>query len=494
MGLGVMFRRSAVGLTIGQEFVTMVRLSMKRSRATLEKAVTCPIPEPRGETDIVEVLRELIADEKIRCHELAISVPRNEITTRIIALPSSDVREIHQMVQLEVEELVPYSANELEVDEAVLEQLPDGSSKVLVAIVHKDVVERQTALLGGAEIEPARVGVSCFALYNAFMFGGGASSESPVALLDVSDLGTDILIASEGRVLFTRGVAHLRAPSATADQIAAELRSSLEAYSRETGAATVERALLSGHIGKSDEVARRLTDALGVRVEEADFVAQACDVEGTGSRYAVQVGLALSVLRKPALDLNLMPRQLREQKRGKERRKAQLTIVALGALVLLLAYLVLNSRMADKRRFIKFLDERIAQMEAPANVVKERKTRVEAIRAQLSKKNSALEVLGKIHELVPEGLVLEEVTFVRDKNILISGKCYDRPLAFEFARRLRDSGVEALSKSEVSDTRDETVEGVPVIRFDVRTPIAVPEAAGSQQQEQLPATSSEEEE
>jgi Tfp pilus assembly PilM family ATPase len=475
MRFGSMHKKSGVGLTIGPGFVTMVRIARSGSGPVVETAVTRPIPEPRGEEEVAAVLRALVAEEKVRGVELNVAVPRNEITTRVITLPSTDPREIHQMARLEVEEFVPYSSDELEVDEAILEQLPDGSSKVLVAIAHKDVVDRVVALLAKADVGPAYVGVSCFALFNAFMFGTKPSPTGAAALLDVNDFGTDILVTEGGAVSFTRGVAHLRAASATPEEIAAELRNSLETYSRQTGGKTVERVLLSGAVERPDEFARRLGAIVGLEVVEADFVERACEIQDQGSRYAVQVGLALSALQQPALDLNLIPRRMLERTESQRKRKAGLFATALGCLVLIMAYLVVNSKLADKRNYIRFLDGQIARMEQPAQLVKEKKARVDTISRQLSRRNSALEVLGEIHRLAPEGLVVEEVRFVRDKNVSISGQCYDREIAFEFAKRLRGSGVEALARAELGSTRDQKVENVPVIRFEIDAPMSAAE-------------------
>lgn len=471
-----MGRKSGVGLTIGPEFVTMVRVTRSGSGRVVETAVTRPIPEPRGEEEIAAVLRELVAEEKVRSIELNVAVPRNEITTRVVTLPSVDPREIHRIARLEVEEFVPYSADELEVDEAILEQLPDGSSKVLVAIAHKDVVDRAISLLAKAGVEPAYVGVSCFALFNAFVFGTKPLPTGPTVLLDVNDFGTDVLVTEGGRVSFTRGVAHLRAPSATPEEIAAELRNSLETYSRETGGKTVERVLLSGAVERPDEVAKKLAAIVGLDVGKADFVERACEIEDQGWRYGVQAGLALSALEQPALDLNLIPRRVLERTESQGKRKAGLVAAALGCLVLMMAYLIVNNKLGDKRNYVGFLDGQIARMEQPAQRVKEKKARVDAISRQLSRRNSALEVLGELHRLAPEGLVVEEVRFVRDKNVSITGQCYGRELAFDFARRLRGSAVEALARAELGSTRDQKLENVTVIRFEIDAPMSAAES------------------
>jgi len=453
----------------------MVRIARSSSGPVVETAVTRPIPEPCGEEEVAAVLRELVVQEKVRGVELNVAVPRNEITTRVITLPSANPVEIHQIARLEVEEFVPYSADELEVDEAILEQLSDGSSKVLVAIAHKDVVDRVVALLLRAGIEPAYVGVSCFALFNAFMFGTKPSPASPTVLLDVNDFGTDILVTEGGAVSFTRGVAHLRAGSATSDEIADELRNSLETYSRQTGGKSVERVLLSGAVEKPDEFARKVGAVVGVEVVEADFVERACDIEDRGSRYAVEVGLALSALEQPSLDLNLIPRRMSERTESQKKRKGVLFSTVLGCLVFLMGYLIVNSKLADKRNYLMFLDSEIARKEQPAQLVKEKKARVDTISRQLSRKNSALEVLGELHRLAPEGLVIEEVRFVRDKNVSVSGQCYGREIAFDFAKRLRGSGVEALARAELGSTRDQKVEKITVIRFEIDAPMSAAE-------------------
>jgi Tfp pilus assembly PilM family ATPase len=459
----------------------MARVTMSRSGPIVERAVTQPIPEPRGETEIVEALRQLIADNRISGHELNVAVPRNEITTRIVTLPSADEGEIHRMVQLGVEEYVPYSAAELEVDEAILERLPDGSSKALVAIAQRDVVERPAELLTKAGAEPARIGVSCFALYNALMLGAKPGPTGPVALVDIGELGTDILVTDGGRVSFTRGVAHLRAPTATAEEISAELRNSLQAYLREAGGADVKRVLLSGTLERLDEVARTLSGTVGLDVERAGFIAQACDVKGTdAARYAVQVGLALSALRGPALSINLIPRRILDKQAREEKRKMGLVMAALGCLVLALASAVFRQNLADRRMYVEFLDGQIARMEQPAELVRRKKARVDTISSQLERKNSALEVLWKMYEVAPEGLVLENMDFVRGETVTIGGLCYDREIAFAFAERLRDiSGVEAWAKAEVGDTQNESVQNVSVMSFEIGSTMAGEDAAGA---------------
>jgi len=462
---------SAVGLTIGPELITVVKLAKSGSGIALQHAVTRRIPKPAGDDEIVAMLRELLSETKGRAGTVNVAVPRNEITTRIVTLPATDEHEIHRMVRLEVEEFVPYSADELEVDETILEQLADGSSKVLVAIAHRDVVNRPVALLKEAGIEPNRIGVSCFELFNAFMFGTSSLGTGSIALVNISDFGTDILVTEEGRLRFTRGVAHLRAPAATPDEIASELRNSLEAYARETSGGTVDRILISGSEEALDPMAGKLNSLLGLDVSTAQFAPQAGDLQQAGARHAVEIGCALSALQPPALDINLLPQAIVETREREKRRRAGLATAAISCLVLLLAHLIVNNKLADKRDYVRFLDNQIAQMEQPAQLVREKKARVDAISAQLSRENSALEVLGKLHEVAPEGLVVEEVRFVRDEEVSVTGQCYDRAIAFAYAERLRNSGVEALARAEVGNTRGERVEGVAVIRFDIRAPM-----------------------
>jgi len=463
---------SGVGLTIGPELITVVKLAKSRPGIALQRAESHRIPEPAGDDEIGAMLRELLSETKGRGVAVNVAVPRHEITTRIVTLPATDEHEIHRMVRLEVEQFVPYSADELEVDETVLEQLADGSSKVLVAIAHRDVVNRPVALLRKVGIEPNRIGVSCFELFNAYMFGISSLAAGSIAVVNISDFGTDIFVSEKGRLAFTRGVAHLRAPAATPEEIAAEIRSSLEAYARETGAGAVDHVLISCAEETLDAAAGKLTSLLGLDVSTAQFAPQAGDLHQAGARYAVEIGCALAALQPPALDVNLVPHAMVETREREKKRKAGLVTAALSCLVLLLGYLIVNNKLADKRDYIRFLDNQIAHMEQPAQLVREKKARVDAISAQLSRENSALEILGKLHEAAPEGLVIEEVRFVRDTEVSVTGQCYDRAIAFAYAERLRDSGVEALARAEVGNTRDERVEGVAVIRFDIRAPMA----------------------
>jgi Tfp pilus assembly PilM family ATPase len=56
-------------------------------------------------------------------------LPRHEITSRIITLPSQDINEIKNMVALRAEEFVPYSLEEIQISQCILEELPNSESE-----------------------------------------------------------------------------------------------------------------------------------------------------------------------------------------------------------------------------------------------------------------------------------------------------------------------------------------------------------------------------
>jgi hypothetical protein len=205
-----------------------------------------------------------------------------------------------------------------------------------------------------------------------------------------------------------------------------------------------------------------------VQVERADFANQARDIATEdGARYAVHIGLALSALKQPALDVNLTPRVLRDKREREASRKSLLGAATLGLVVVALALTVARSNLTDRQKYIDFLDAQIGKLRPPADLVREKKARVDAISSQLGKENSALEVLWKIYELAPNGLVLSELDFIRGQELLIRGMCFDRQIALEFASSLRNSAVEALAKAELGDTEMERVQNVDVIRFEI---------------------------
>ena len=99
-----------------------------------------------------KALHAFVKEHRVGADTVYTVLPRHEVTTRILELPSHNREELTNMVRLSAEEFVPYSADELIIDQSVLRPLESGESQILAVLAHHDVVNNHLGMLRKAGI------------------------------------------------------------------------------------------------------------------------------------------------------------------------------------------------------------------------------------------------------------------------------------------------------------------------------------------------------
>ena len=115
---------------------------------------------PAKDGSLDEALKDFAARHNLAEDHVFSIIARHEMTARILELPSQDPAEIAGMIRLSAEEYVPFPADELLIDQCILQKLPDGRSKVLAVFAHQDVVNAHVKTLHHAQLEPEQIFLS----------------------------------------------------------------------------------------------------------------------------------------------------------------------------------------------------------------------------------------------------------------------------------------------------------------------------------------------
>jgi len=479
-------RKAVVTLAIGRTHVTAARFAggLRRLRCVAIRTVSAE------EDRCADALRALAETGILRRAGVRVVVPRHAVTTRVVTLPSTDAPEIGRMVQLGAPSYVPYPVEELVIDHAVLGTTSDGYSTVLVVLVRREEISRILTPLREARIRPDSVTVSSLALYNAYAAGGPRSEDGPVAIVHVAASGLDVVVVDDGQLSFMRGVSWSGewktdgpVAEAAAGTVVHEARASIESSQREApGRAPVTKMYLSGESAYLDGLRRRFETELDVHVELLDPPARGCPIPA-----AVLAGAALSsraVRQIVSVDLR-PPDYLAARAQVAHRRR----LVACGGLLLaaiLLAGQLSRERARSKLAYLSYLEERIAAIEPTARLVREKRSRVAAVRAQLDREFSVLDFMAKIHALAPKDMVLLRVEFNHEENgAIIQARARDRDIAFDYVDRLRKSEAAYLDRVELGTLGVSQERGTAVINFEVIVPFAAPEQEIESETEQF---------
>ena len=401
---------------------------------------------------LAAALTGFVADHGIAGDEVYVILPRHEITCRVVSLPSHNPAELRSMVALSAEEYVPYAAEELIVDQALLRKLDSGESEILAVFAHKDVVEQHLSMLRKAGIEPEQILLSTACLVSALAAASGVPHDR-YALVELGSSGFEVDIVQDQQLRYTRGIAGahewtgmMTTPGGPIDELAIELRSSLSAYRRESpDGLGVEHIYFSADTADFETIAQALAQETGKECAPAHFVRSL--VTGglehiEGRLPLVALGGLLTARGEAVTSVSLLPEEV-EQDRALLGAKYKLTRAALMALLVLVGLgAVYLQAIYQRGRLLRELQVQRDAIAPQAEGVAEKREQLRILRQQVDDKGTVLELLATITAAAPEDSVnITRFNYERDAAINLWGRAKTIDDVHHFTQNIRGLAV-----------------------------------------------------
>lgn len=215
-----------LGLDLGSWSVKAVLIETGFRGFQVERAVELPLPvidpsienPPSLRERQTLALAELLGDDDLRADAQVVGFPGEESAVRFLRLPFSDSRKVEQIMEGELEDVVPFDLFEGVYDHQILERHPvrgePGSSLSLAVAARNDDVRTFLGHLEEADVDPKFLPVDVLGLYNLyshFLAGDGTRPETPglerEPALEIGDEEVEEVAAArpEGRLLVDIG-------------------------------------------------------------------------------------------------------------------------------------------------------------------------------------------------------------------------------------------------------------------------------------------------
>ncbi len=218
--MGLFSKRSTpvVGVDVSSSAVKLLELSRSGSSFKVESYAVEPLPpnaviekaitevEAVGEC-IVRAVKRSGTKNKVA----ALAVAGSAVITKVIPMPAdlSD-EEMEGQIELEADQYIPYSLDEVNLDFEVIGPSEDSEGKVdvLLAASRTENVDARVAAAELAGLSCKIVDVEAFALENAFSLlsqtlpGGGAGQT--VAMVDIGATMTTLSVLSDSKIVYAR--------------------------------------------------------------------------------------------------------------------------------------------------------------------------------------------------------------------------------------------------------------------------------------------------
>jgi len=445
-----------LGIDIGKAVVRVAILRANYRKITLEALTETPVVGLE-----IDAIRAAVGAHKV--DGVAIAISGEKTYYRTIDLPASALREIENVLPYELEAQLPFEITEAVFDYRIDKRVPGSETVPIFAAIARtgDVRERIHVVREALGLEPERVGTGALPLSNLVSimpgierpFGKAPEAGEiipPVAILDLGETTSDIVILRDGEPVFARTLSRgtMGLPG-SAPAISRELRQTFAAW-RASGGSPLAGMYLVGGGSAAQGAEMYLSTELGISIlpfPRPNLEGVLPEQESMLPRFAKAIGLAMGLVGK-AHGLNLRKGGLEAARSYPFLREKIPLLVGLGSVIVLsFAFNLLaeHSSLNAERELL------LSQMEtATEEVFGEGTKEIDKAREFLDKRAGttdddplprvdAFDVLVKLSEAVPKEIVHDVLEFDLNRgHATIQGTVPSIPDAQAIADKMKE--------------------------------------------------------
>ncbi len=412
-----------LGISIGQRHVALAHLVKRLATVTLAHHHVAPLPpmdsaEARR-TALSGVVAAFLAEHSIGADRTFVALPRGSALLSRLTLPAAARNDLRQVVEFEIDRLLPVAKEEVFFDFLVRDIGASGEKlDVLVVAAQRRVVAEHLTALEQADVRARSVSITPVALLDLVSFLSGGEASPVVALVD--DGGTvELDVIVERSLAASHLVRSEEVSSAAAMErlVVEETRSvapgalAPRVYCWQAGRAgdpgLAAVSLPAELLASGPELLREAEKVLSA--PEGFFVAP-------DPALAPAIGVALGAVREAEAGLNLLPA---EERRAVEEGPPLLTFFAAAVLVVV-TLVWLTSAVIQDYRISHRLHEELSALEPRIRAVHQDEDQAKALRDKLRvltqgdhRRISAF--LRELAEVVPQDAYLSTFRMRNDR-------------------------------------------------------------------------------
>ena len=234
----------------------------------------------------------------------AIAVPTATAISKQLEMPADfSEAEIEELLGFEIEQHIPYPAEEICWDFQRLALAEGLLARVHLVACRREYVEARAALISAAGLTPVLVDVENFALQRAFALLSHQlpASAQVVALVDVGEHSLTLTVMLRSELLYNREKPRASGGGETLQPLVEQIGRELQFFYASSPYNIVDQLLLSGLAAGDPDLLRALRDSTRLECQLADplpalTVAESVDEEQLQShRYLLLAAIGLAV-------------------------------------------------------------------------------------------------------------------------------------------------------------------------------------------------------
>jgi Tfp pilus assembly PilM family ATPase/Tfp pilus assembly protein PilN len=472
-------KQDLLGFDLNDEHLKIAHVRTAQLKREVENLFST---EVRGlsEDEIVATVKKTVAGFGVKNPRVFLCVPLHLVITRSIEIPSRDPEEIREIVNLQASRHTPYSRAEIIIDTLILGVVRESYTKVLLVIVPKDVVARQTAILERAGLHPERVifGPEGIALACGKILGN-ESSESLTAIVHMDDMLTGFMVVHKNKILFVRGIPiganHLlEEKEVYADRFVDELQKSLESYLTDEIGPMPSTLILTGVVGEITDLDELFSRTLQIPTKHQTYfkhfpISNQAKQVASGSKRVSFFNLIAPLLLHEKIKIDLISDERKLKMQLERRGRDMVTTGVLAMLILSLVFAVMVEKLSFKKAYLDKLHKRYDPVRQDAKNLEAIFAKTQVVKDYLATRGESVEALSELYETLPAEVRLSEIKYDESGKFSVKGTSSTMSSVFAFVTALERSPKFKSVKTKYVTTRPE--KGVDVADFEIASVI-----------------------
>jgi Tfp pilus assembly PilM family ATPase len=460
-------------LEISEHYLKVV---IAKSQPPHPKITDC-IVEPIAslpDDQITKKIADILRANRIRPNYSVLSLGRNLVTVRNLHLPSHDKKEIVQMIDLNVARIVPYRKDEIVFGYKSLGSDEMGYAKIILAIVHSNIIRRQALILERAGILIDKIALSSAGVWEwiASTCRGDMNQTDLYLLLDVETSYVDFIVFSHNTMLFSRSI-NIGAKSIHEDgllgvtKLLGEVKQSLIMFYNEEVNKKPVAVFLSGATIKT-ELSRLIETDLDIplKIVSPPFTPEIARAKKRELPPDVSVtGVSALSLRDLETRLNFILPEIQVRKSLREKTKE---IIIVGSLLIYLFMIGCASflgKIYEQQAYLARLDHDYGSIEKEMKGLLDQLNKVSFAKSYLEDRRLPLFILSQLQKNIPAEIAVNMVIMEVGKEVSVRGQAMQLSDVFKFVNTLEK--IKSFKDVQAKSTRKKKVKDKDLTEFEI---------------------------
>lgn len=417
-----------------------------------------------SEDEIAQMIVKAFSDFNIKNPYVVNVVPLHLTITKNLEIPSLDVSEIKEIIDLQSGRQTPYAREEIIVDYINIGTYRKSYTKILLVIVTRSAIKKQFDIMSkaGLKIEkvafaPEGVSRACYSQLKK------ESKDLPVGILHIDSDFTDFIVSLKGVPIFTRnipiGVKHLVSDQEKSEKkFLEELKNSLETYQSEDIDKSPQLLILTGATEKIADLEKLLRTDIHMPLQVVPYfeviplsedLAKMPNLTRNVSFFNI-TGASLSL---KSMKVSLIPEEIKLKRSFEARAQELIKMSVFIICLLLIAGSFFSSKLYFKGQYLKKLKKQNAVIIEEAQILEKAMDKMRIVKHYLANRGYSLEVIVAIYDILPKEIMLTNIKLDTEKKLHLKGTARAMSNVFSFVSDLEESDYFSNVKTNYTTSR-----------------------------------------